>query len=70
MSAAQLAAAPAPGQAGQVALTGTQLLRVGEVLALELGPQTPYGLLARITAVTETPKGTVADIVTDREPAV
>ena len=70
VSAAQVAAAPPPGQAGQVALTGTQPLRVGEVLALGLGPQTPYGLLARVTAVTETPTGTVADTVPDREPAV
>ena len=70
VSAAQVAAAPPPGQAGQVALTGTQRVRVGEVLALGLGPQTPYGLLARVTAVTETPTGTVAHTVPATLPEV
>jgi hypothetical protein len=70
VSAAQVAAAPPPGQAGQVALTGTQPLRVGEVFALGLGPLTPYGLLARVTAVTETPTGTVADTVPATLPEV
>ena len=70
VSAAQVAAAPPPGQAGQVAFTRTQPLRVGEVLALGLGPQTPYGLLARVTAVTETPTGTVADTVPATLPEV
>jgi hypothetical protein len=70
VSAAQVASAPPAGQAGQVALTGVVPVRVGEVLALGLGPQTPYGLLARVTAVTDTPTGTVADTVPATLPEV
>jgi hypothetical protein len=43
--------APAPGEAGILKLTGVGDLNPGDVLAVGIGPNTPYGFLGRVVSV-------------------
>lgn len=55
--------APAPGQAGQLTLAGTSDVSVGDVVAIGIGPNTPYGFLGRVQAKQSSPGGTVLSTV-------
>jgi hypothetical protein len=68
--AAGVRTAPAPGQAGDVVLSGNRTIQPGQVLALGVGPATPDGLLARITAVRRVGGQTVATTVPATLPEV
>ncbi len=48
---AKVTQAPPAGAPGELRYQGRPAVRGGEFLALDIGPQTPYGLLARITSV-------------------
>jgi len=69
VTAGQVRSAPAAGVAGPIELTGG-IARVGEIIAVGVGPATPYGLLARVIALTPTPSGAIADTVPATLPEV
>jgi hypothetical protein len=50
-AASSVTAAPAPGEAGELHLTGTTNLQPGDYLAVGVGPATPDGFLGRVEAV-------------------
>jgi hypothetical protein len=54
---------PAPGEAGTLRLAGYVDLRVGDVIAIGLGPNTPNGFLGRITSVSHDDTSTTAETV-------
>ena len=51
LAPAKVAAAPPLGAAGELRYQGRAAVRAGEYVALDVGPQTPYGLLARVTSL-------------------
>lgn len=53
LSPASVLAAPAPGSAGTLRLTGVSGLNPGDVIAVGIGPNTPTGFLGRALAVSQ-----------------
>jgi hypothetical protein len=51
ISAATVTAAPPPGQAGTVRFSGGNAVQVGNIIDVAPGPQTPDGMLAKVTSV-------------------
>jgi hypothetical protein len=58
---ATVAGAPAPGEDGQVAISGGSTAKAGDVIAVGIGPSTPYGFLGEVTAVHPDAQGVVLD---------
>jgi hypothetical protein len=48
-----VAAAPPPGEAGALRLTGVSGVSVGDILAVGIGPATPDGFLVRVVSVAQ-----------------
>lgn len=55
--------APPPGTRGTIRYAGRASARVGEFVALDVGPHTPAGLLARVVGRRATEAGTALDVV-------
>ena len=47
-----VSAAPAPGQPGELVFAGGDSVQAGQIVAIGIGPATPYGFLGRATSVT------------------
>lgn len=54
---------PAPGQAGQMRLSGFADLNPGDVVAVGVGPATPYGFLGKVTSVSHDASSTILQTV-------
>jgi hypothetical protein len=51
LSPATVLSVPPPGQSGEVRITGSPDIQVGDIIAVGLGPGTPNGFLGRVTSV-------------------
>jgi hypothetical protein len=51
LSRSRVRAAPAPGSAGTLRYSGRAHVHAGEFVALDIGPQTPFGLLGQVLQV-------------------
>ncbi len=60
---ANVLAIPAPGQPGTLRLKGQADLHVGDIVAIGVGPNTPYGFLAKVTSVSFNGSETIAETV-------
>jgi hypothetical protein len=54
---------PAPGQAGQTRLSGYVDLNPGDIVAVGVGPATPYGFLGKVVSVSHDASGTILQTV-------
>ncbi|HEY0630941.1 MAG TPA: hypothetical protein VGC98_02710, partial [Thermoleophilaceae bacterium] len=65
LAPARIVAAPPPGAAGELRYDGPARIRVGQFVAADAGPETPYGLLARVVSA----RRVAGDTVLSVEPA-
>jgi hypothetical protein len=62
LSAARVAAAPAPGSPGTVRYRGRADVHIGQYVAADVGPETPQGLLGRVVSARVRADSTVVAI--------
>jgi hypothetical protein len=60
---ATILSVPAPGEAGPLRVAGHADLQVGDVIAIGVGPNTPYGFLGKVTSVSFDGTSTVAETI-------